>query len=310
MKTTSNLLFMQAETQIHAGAGNGNGLIDLPIMREAHNNWPVIFGSAVKGAYRVKATNDNELNKHAKGWFGQSSEDAEGGVGDLLFGDARLLWLPVRSLNSHTLWVTCPAVLQRYVRDVLRIGGKINNFGHSEDFANPRNKAYRCSSQTPSQQEDLLIEDFCLSVETRKTDEKNEVQDWFDTFLKWLETTGVSFSGYGDEHAGKLFQREIKQKLILVDDNLFRHLCTTATPVTPHVKLVPKTKANDSLWYVETLPPETMFYSTVICRSSDTNEQLKRLCENYVQVGGHETTGMGWMNTCLLSSEQLNGEKK
>ena len=34
-------------------------------------------------------------------------------AGALLVSDARLLWLPVRSLTSHTRYVTCPALLRR-----------------------------------------------------------------------------------------------------------------------------------------------------------------------------------------------------
>ena len=43
------LLGLIAETQIHAGTGRATGVIDLPIMREAHTGWPCVFGSAVKG---------------------------------------------------------------------------------------------------------------------------------------------------------------------------------------------------------------------------------------------------------------------
>ncbi len=44
------LLGLIAETSMHAGAGKSVGVIDLPIMREAHTGWPCVYGSAVKGS--------------------------------------------------------------------------------------------------------------------------------------------------------------------------------------------------------------------------------------------------------------------
>jgi CRISPR-associated protein Cmr4 len=109
MKTA--ILGLHAETSIHAGAGSALDVIDLPIQREAHTNWPCVFGSAVKGALRAAAGTGNQT--------------------DLVFGlenansDARLLLLPVRSLTSHFKWITCPAVLQRYQRDAERMGKSV-----------------------------------------------------------------------------------------------------------------------------------------------------------------------------------------
>lgn len=58
---TSALLGLLAETSIHAGAGQSGGVIDLPIQREAHTGWPVVYGSAVKGALRALAEENNAL---------------------------------------------------------------------------------------------------------------------------------------------------------------------------------------------------------------------------------------------------------
>jgi CRISPR-associated protein Cmr4 len=55
MNNHTALLGLLAETSIHAGAGQMAGVIDLPIQREAHTAWPVVFGSAVKGALRTLA---------------------------------------------------------------------------------------------------------------------------------------------------------------------------------------------------------------------------------------------------------------
>ena len=99
MNNNTALLGLLAETSIHAGAGQMAGVIDLPIQREAHTAWPVVFGSAVKGALRTLA------HEQKAPWltavFGPETTNASDHAGALLVSDARLLLLPMRSLTSH-----------------------------------------------------------------------------------------------------------------------------------------------------------------------------------------------------------------
>ncbi|WP_279487125.1 RAMP superfamily CRISPR-associated protein [Aeromonas veronii] len=53
---SSLLLGLHAHTWIHAGSGEKDGVVDLPIQREAHTGWPVIFGSSLKGAMRSQVS--------------------------------------------------------------------------------------------------------------------------------------------------------------------------------------------------------------------------------------------------------------
>lgn len=39
-------------TPLHVGAGQGLGHVDLPVVREAHTNFPYVPGTAIKGAIR------------------------------------------------------------------------------------------------------------------------------------------------------------------------------------------------------------------------------------------------------------------
>jgi len=118
--STTALIGLLAETSIHAGAGQSGGVIDLPIQREAHTAWPVIYGSAVKGALRALA--EERQAPWLKVVFGPETTNASDHAGALLVGDARLLLLPVRSLTGHFKWVTCPALLQRFTADAARLG--------------------------------------------------------------------------------------------------------------------------------------------------------------------------------------------
>ncbi len=44
--------FMICETPLHAGSGNDLGIVDMPIQRERHTDFPKIEGSSLKGAIR------------------------------------------------------------------------------------------------------------------------------------------------------------------------------------------------------------------------------------------------------------------
>src|SRR5260370_27370386 len=49
------VLFLYAESPIHAGGSDSLGAIDLPIQRECTTGLPVIWGQSVKGALRERA---------------------------------------------------------------------------------------------------------------------------------------------------------------------------------------------------------------------------------------------------------------
>ena len=48
-----SIAVMYAVTPCHAGSGSALGVVDLPIQRERHTNWPMIQASGVKGAFRA-----------------------------------------------------------------------------------------------------------------------------------------------------------------------------------------------------------------------------------------------------------------
>ena len=46
------VLFIYTLTPLHVGVGSTPEVVDLPIQREKHTGFPVIFGSSLKGAIR------------------------------------------------------------------------------------------------------------------------------------------------------------------------------------------------------------------------------------------------------------------
>lgn len=111
----AKLYFVHALTPLHAGTGQGVGVIDLPIAREKATGIPYLPGSSVKGVLRDASKSSDSAATIAV--FGPETENASAHAGALQVADARLLLLPVRSLRGTYAWVTSPLLLRRFQRD-------------------------------------------------------------------------------------------------------------------------------------------------------------------------------------------------
>lgn len=279
----SALIGMRAETFIHAGAGSTMGVIDLPIQRESHTGWPCIYGSSVKGAFRSAA--GSRARDSVETLFGPDTQNADKHSGALAFMDARLLLLPVRSLTSHYLLVTSPAVLKRYSRDRERFGLTSKNIHIPEPDSH--------SALSLSYEGDLFLEDVKLS--TRKGQLRDVV------------------SYIAEVHPSSEAEKTLGRQLLVVDDDMFKYFADHATPATPHVKLGKnKTAASGALWYEESLAPETLLYTAVVTEGArdgselDAGAAIHSLKEifsdfSFIQIGGGETVGMGWFELSMVT---------
>lgn len=275
------IMNMVAQTSIHAGAGQAMSVIDLPIQREGHTMHPVIFGSSMKGAMRFHAKKITE-NEKILAVFGADTNADETHAGAVMISDAKLLMLPVRSLNGYFKWVTCPALLRRYAKDCQRVGIE-SVFGQLPDF---KTLALDNMYVVDKKDDIVFLEEFALSVMTDET--LNQIS----------EVLAQAFN---------LEKSALDSQLCIVSDDLFSYLAQNSTPVNAHVALDDnKTVKPGALWYEETLPPETVMYSVIQCTSSRkkglalTADEVALLLksmftnDSFLQVGGNETVGMGW----------------
>lgn len=110
------------ETNLHLGTETDIGVIDLPVAREVTTKYPVIPGSSLKGSLRSWAEEVwKEDRDKVNDVFGRP--DA---AGNIAVTDARLLLLPVRTLNGHYRWVVCPYILERWQRDLKLAGFSVD----------------------------------------------------------------------------------------------------------------------------------------------------------------------------------------
>lgn len=281
MNKDFSIAIMYAVTPCHAGSGSALGVVDLPIQRERHTNWPMIQASGVKGAFRAnfdryknnlsdeEKAKVNEINKLADSIFGTS--EGTGYAGSSSFSDAKILAYPMRSDVSPFVWITCPAVLKRLQKDLAFTG---------EDIAKckiPEVKENEAVLIKGSISGDVLLEDYEVKV---LNDKKVE------GFDAWFAGT---------------------DRLILVSDEVFNYGVTNCTQIMAQIKIDSKTgtTAEGSLRYQEELPSDTLMYTVIHWGDSKNTAEdklkadtIKRfiteeVIKNHIQIAGDETCGRG-----------------
>ncbi len=280
------LLFIHALTGLHPGSGTALGVVDLPVQRERHTDWPTIPGSSLKGVMRAECAKNNEQNEDVLTAFGSATSAASnhaGHAGAVAFSDARILAFPVRSLTGVFAWVTCRDVLDRFSRDLGLIG--------ENDFpavpAVEKDKA-ACVEHSP-----LLAHDGCLMLEEFEFSRGGDAQEIAD----WIAARAVEDAGTEDR---------LRSHLAVLHNDDFNHFVRNATEVVARVGLdsATKTVRTGALFYEEYLPAETLFYSLVMCSDSRREPHTKSAAEilawlrhiapKSLQIGGGETVGKGF----------------
>lgn len=284
MTQASTMIGLLAETPIHAGTGQELGVVDLPVQREAHTDYPCVFASSLKGSIRSKA--ENKRLDWIDTAFGPDRNNSSEHAGAVLVSDARLALLPVRSLTTHYRLATCPAILKRLQADRRRLG-----LAALTDL--PRvgsdNEAL-VDKENGGAGNDLFLEEF--------------------RFTPRAENLGAVLEQLGALVEGDDERERLARQLVIVHDDMFAMLARHATPVNAHVAIdsESKTVKRRALWYEESVPPDTLFYACLVVQPPrkkhgdlDATSLRDHLCDAlfgaadpYLQVGGNETVGMGW----------------
>jgi CRISPR-associated protein Cmr4 len=103
---------------IHCGGEGDLGNV-LEIARETHTNYPYAPGSSLRGTLRETVVNSGPDGQTiADRLFGQELDDSgKMGVHQVWFGDARLLWVPMRTMSlsgsgDAFTWVSCHSLIR------------------------------------------------------------------------------------------------------------------------------------------------------------------------------------------------------
>ncbi|MDR2871615.1 MAG: type III-B CRISPR module RAMP protein Cmr4 [Xanthomonadaceae bacterium] len=276
---------------LHIGAGQGAGYIDNPIMREKVTGWPFVPGSSVKGVLRDLENNRLEESKKEEFnyAFGVRCNDTDrtgandmGRAGALMFSDASIVCLPVRSLFGTFAWCTAPLVLKRLKRNLgLEMMEKIE-IDVSEISIGKESVLHHKNH--------VFLEDLDLSVEKADT---NICETLADKLSK------VLFPKNSD------WAEDFKKRFAIVSDDVFNFLCENGTQVDTRIRLEDGEKivAKGALWTEEYLPMESILSGVVHCetRKSEDKNPLETFCsgERTLQLGGLASIGKGRVR-CLF----------
>ena len=277
----SKLILLHALSPLHAGIGQGVGVIDLPIAREKVTGIPYLPGSSCKGVLRAACTD----KKTQKKLFGPDTDNAAEHAGSLQFTDISLLCLPLRSFSGTFAWVTSPFVLKRFVRDLRDL-----SLHPPDNIPSPQNENSALvtkGTKLTTSQNKIVFEDLDLAAQ----------QD--DTLTKW--SVWLSEKLFKDTDWRTLFQ----ERLCLIADNLFSYFLETGTEVNAKIKLQEDTKSVEKggLWYEENLPAESILYGAAFfqaikvdgewVKAEEAFSSLAELSKKTLQFGGKATVGRG-----------------
>jgi len=253
------VVFYHALTPMHIGNGTNLGLIDLPIQREAHTEFPVMPSSAIKGVIRASFEDEQSQNDI----FGKTDEE-----GKVIFTDGKILLFPVKSLKGVFAWITSYYVLERFKRDT--------NIDIGDFKAVEKENALVSSDKIvikDNNNSKLVLEEFTFNAEVNKSLTK----------LKQIIKCDID---------------QDKIAIVSDDVFKFFVKNYTEVNARIKIDQEKGTVKDGGLWYQELLPAETVFYGCIAPRKKDFEKHLEEVINKInnqtLQFGGDETLGRGF----------------
>jgi len=322
----SKLFFIIAETPLHPGSGGEiTGLVDLPVQRERHTNFPKIEASGLKGCIREAfenstkqiSLNSQQININDKKIislvFGpEDTEEVHAGA--LVFTDARILLFPVKSLKGVFAWVTCPMILERFKED-LKLTGENFNCSISEKI-----EEGKClvSNESTIIVNDQINDQIVLEEYTFKAEKKDEVKN-IANFL------AQKIFPQQENDTYKFWREKLEKDLVILSDDDFEQFVTSSTEVITRTRIDDVTGTVDTkrggLWTEEYLPQDTILYSLAMAspvrvekdeakgvfKAETPDEEAEMVLHFFelgipdvIQIGGNQTIGKGIVKIQIL----------
>ncbi|MBW4082504.1 type III-B CRISPR module RAMP protein Cmr4 [Paenibacillus sp. S150] len=291
MESNSKLYFVQCLSPVHIGAGQGTGIVDMPMIREKATQWPLLPGSSMKGVhreyFRLQGRDYNQEWLNAAFGKASGSRGEPGNAGALVLSDGRILAFPVASRYGTFAYVTCPLVLKRLRRDLSAagIGSPELDFAALESRLAEDSQAVAGSSQVIAPGMKLYIDEFTCRVA-----EDTHFARWADWLAAAMFLDGLS-------------RRMLTERMVLVTDEAFQYFVTACSEIVPRIRITPDsgTVQDGALWYEEYLPAESLLYGVVWCDKIHgpvnglTEQKLLAALsgEAMLQIGGNATVGKG-----------------
>ncbi len=271
--------YLYSLSPIHCGGEGDLGNI-LEIAREVHTNFPYIPGSSLRGSIRneVEILNANTANN----LFGKELDnEGQMGVHQVWFGDARLLWVPMRTmaLNGSTdifTWVSCHSLIRDHA-----IVSQLPFVNFPDYAVGTRRGKY-------------VVAD--AQIEISKLDDQQK--------------QAIAFSGAFPDSLKDSVKPTWESNHIVLPDADFQVLMEHSLWTQVRNKIQEDSNgANQAgsaevFWTDVCLPRDTIFYlpwgyslSTEHPITSQEHQLLMEVITGLVQVGGQANVGRGWVQS-------------
>ena len=332
-------LFLLCETPLHAGSGSDLGVVDLPIQRERHTSYPKIESSSLKGALRESFESNGKEHDYPDGQkrpinydvdakskkakagsplalaFGPEDAGNDAHAGALGFTDARLLLFPVKSMRGVFAWITCPALLDRFQRE-LQLCEDFEGVSFEGEYKNHTWEDNQCMAFKDSKtvfNGIVILEEYSFKktggdkpVEVVEGNKKTPLGEW------------LTFQGIGGDDS--YWTSKLKTDIVVLSDDDFKDFVNLSTEVITRTKINNETGTvqKGGLFTEEYLPTESLMYSLVMSAPVFQEEDKKKDCllktaeevmkffreglHPVIQLGGNATLGKGLLRTTFLSN--------
>jgi len=273
MYKEKSLVSYRVISPLHAGVGSGLGVIDLPIQREKHTNFPKIEASTLKGCFRESF--EHKLGREKKEIhlaFGCDGCDLEVKefAGALGFSDARILLFPIKSVKGIFAYAICPYIIERFNSEFDEL-----NLPLVEELTITK------SSEIALESGHVVLEEYLFDI---NRDEK------VTQLAKAIEEI-TNIKG-------------LEKRLIILPNDEFTEFISHSTEVITRNKINNDTGTVDSksggLFTEEYLPAETVLYSLILYGNSiedfketTPKEWFNNHKKSVIQIGGNSTLGKG-----------------
>ena len=325
--------FYHCHTPLHIGSGTTLDIIDLPIQREVHTDFPVIPSTAIKGVIRTEYWNDR-ISKVKE----ENKEKC------LIKKPTELVNIPekpdecnnffekvckYKQEGKETLDKDCKEFLKKEMENFCKEFFEIFGYGDKEGdiiFTDGKILLFPVKSvkgvfawiTCP-----LVLERFERDTQKKFSSipniEKNKAIAGKDITInsKYLVLEELSFEAeYNEkvlEYIKNLLPENLRKeipasKIAILSNDMFKYFVKNHTEVNARTRIdqATGTVKEGALWYEELVPAETVFYNLILSRTDNKNnlkqisDFIKNHNQNLFQFGGDETLGRGLTRVSIL----------
>jgi len=291
------IMFLIAESSIHAGSGEDVGFVDQPIQRSKFSNYPIIQSSEVKGSLRGYLES-NGKKQEVETIFGP--EDKGDFASAVSFSEARLLFLPVKSLYGVYAYITCPYLLNRFAKEV-RLAISFNSAVFNDD-------AVVLEGSFVAKNDVVILHEFPFKVQEGYEIPELGVNGPEVNFFEWLEG-----KLYPDDENYKYWKENFLKRIVILSDENMKVFSQIGVEILTRNKIGESgtvDTATGNVWTEENLPEETIMYFSFklskLYKKPEPSDGVrteegallflkKELIDKVIQLGGNKTIGRGFV---------------